>query len=265
MKKEFKYYIYNPSGNITALVEGNNIDEKTMKIINDEIMKNNKSIEQVGFINNKKYELKMAGGEFCCNATRCAAYHYLNGKSKEIEIFVTNIVKAGVNDNGVAYCEIPLLKETSKLIKLDRGIYYIKMDGISHIVLDKKTSKKYINNIRNIKTTAMTLIEKYDIKDNEAIGVIFTEEVNSRLKIHPVVWVQKIDTLFYENACGSGTTACAIIESILGNKSICIDIMQPSNDVLTVKTEYINSEIKKVILFGRIKADEKVYSITIDI
>ena len=59
-----------------------NVDiEMNEKKINDFIMKKHKNVEQVGFINiNGIKELQMAGGEFCENATRSAAYSYLNGK-----------------------------------------------------------------------------------------------------------------------------------------------------------------------------------------
>ena len=42
---DIKYKIYNPSGNITALVIGDNYTKEQRKIINDEIMSVDKAVE----------------------------------------------------------------------------------------------------------------------------------------------------------------------------------------------------------------------------
>ena len=81
-------------------------------------MKKHTNIEQVGFINNKgKKELQMAGGEFCGNATRSAAYNYLKGTQGKIQICVNSKDKitAGVDKNKNAWSEIPLYKNIPSL------------------------------------------------------------------------------------------------------------------------------------------------------
>lgn len=68
MKKlEINYKILNPGGNKTAIVIGNKYSTKEKKQINDEILKENVDIEQVGFISKQGNRLDMAGGEFCIN------------------------------------------------------------------------------------------------------------------------------------------------------------------------------------------------------
>ena len=99
---QIKYSIYRPAGNDTALVYGTNYTKKMKKKINDAIMKKHTNVEQVGFIsNNGKKELQMAGGEFCGNATRSAAYNYLDGMQGKIHICVNSKDKiiAGVDKN----------------------------------------------------------------------------------------------------------------------------------------------------------------------
>lgn len=68
-KKSYKvnYKILNPGGNKTAIVIGNEYSTKDKKEINDEILKENPEVEQVGFIDTKENKLEMAGGEFCIN------------------------------------------------------------------------------------------------------------------------------------------------------------------------------------------------------
>lgn len=267
MKKEFTYYLFSPCGNDTALVEGINIDEQTKKILNDKIMKIHPNIEQVGFISKDNYKLIMAGGEFCGNATRCAAYHYLDGKNGEIEINVSNgmIMRAGINKDGKVWSEIPLYDGKNFIKELDNGIYEIIMNGIKYIIVERKLSKSFLKDKKNIKFNAMDILRKYKIKDGEAIGIIFQEEVENKIKIHPVVWVKAINTIFYETACGSGTTAVAILEAVKNNQSQYIDIIQPSNQIITAKIILNRGILEKAYILGNIKTDHYQRRINIEV
>lgn len=72
-----EYLIFDPSKNITALVISN-VEEIAYTEISKKIMNKESQVEQVGFL---YYEdgcdifLHMAGGEFCGNATMCAAIY----------------------------------------------------------------------------------------------------------------------------------------------------------------------------------------------
>lgn len=267
MRKEFTYYLYSPCGNDTALVEGSNIGEQTKKILNDKIMSTHSNIEQVGFISLDKFKLDMAGGEFCGNATRSAAYHYLKGNKGEIRINVSNniVMKAGVDENKRAWSEIPLYSGKDFINAIDNGIYEIIMNGIKYIILEKDISKQYLLDKKNIKANAMNILKEYKIRDAEAIGVIFIEDVNEKIKIHPVVWVKSINTLFYETACGSGTTAVAILQAVKHNKSQNLDIIQPSNQIITAKIILNKGIIESACILGNIKTDNCARRIMIDI
>jgi histidine racemase len=105
-----KYIIYDPGGNKTAFVIGDYYKNK--KEINDIILSKHKDVEQVGFISTKENKLTMAGGEFCGNATRCAAYYYLKGKEGTIKINVSGtnkLIMGGVDNLGNAFSQIPHL------------------------------------------------------------------------------------------------------------------------------------------------------------
>lgn len=267
MKKEFTYYLYSPCGNDTALVEGINIDEQTKKILNDKIMRIHPNIEQVGFVSTDKYKLIMAGGEFCGNATRSAAYYYLDGKKGQIQMDVSNgmIIKAGIDEDEKAWSEIPLYDGKKFIKEIDNEIYEITMNGIKYIILEKNLSKEFLKDKKNIKSNAMDILKKYKVKDSEAIGIIFQEESESKIKIHPVVWVKTINTIFYETACGSGTTAVAILEAIKNNQSQYIDIVQPSNQIISAKITLNRGVIEKAFILGNIKTDNYPRRISIDI
>lgn len=267
MEKKFTYYLYSPCGNDTALVEGISINEQIRKELNDKIMKIHPNVEQVGFINKDEYKLVMAGGEFCGNATRCATYYYLKGKKGKIEINVSNntVVESGIDEHGKVWSEIPLCNEKNILKKIDDDVYEININGIKYIILEKELSKNYLENKKNIKSNAMGIIKKYDIKDEKAIGIIFTEKIKMKIKIHPVIWVKAINTIFYETACGGGTTAVGILEAIKNNKSQYIDIIQPSNKIITANIILKKGTLDKAYISGVVKVDKIAKEISINL
>ena len=117
--KTFKYKILNPGGNRTALVINNNYSDYEKKIINNIILKENKDVEQVGFINYKSKNLEMAGGEFCVNATRCAIWEYLNHNFGKLNIKVSGckeLIVGGIDKQGNVYAKIKINKKISDVI-----------------------------------------------------------------------------------------------------------------------------------------------------
>lgn len=258
-KLQGNYTIYVPGGNNTALVEGLNFSPEQRKKINDFIMQENPEVEQVGFVEKNRVvrELKMAGGEFCGNATRSAAHFYMNGLTGEIMIKVNDkFVSAGVDDYGAAWCDIPLIDDTSKMVEnIEDGVYKVLMNGMVTLVILEEQASKYLLDKSCIKQEAMKLIEKFDLKYSEAVGVMFLENIEGVLKINPVVWVKAIDTLFYETACGSGTTATAAVKSFLTGKDGNFKILQPSGYVITAVVSYEKECIKNVRISGAIGTD----------
>ena len=74
-----KYTIMDPAGNITALVESE-VEVSRQLFVSGEIMRRHPEVEQTGFMRitgraagGPDAELRMAGGEFCGNASACAA------------------------------------------------------------------------------------------------------------------------------------------------------------------------------------------------
>lgn len=261
------YVISKPGGNDTAIVYGSDYTQEQKKCINDAIMKKNPNVEQVGFIDfKKKPELQMAGGEFCGNATRSAAILYLDGKAGSIKIIVNgkDVIDAGVYDNKNAWCEIPLYQGTDTITSNDDGIYFVKMNGMVCVVIQENIAEPYLQQKSKLKEAGMNIIKKYNLEDNEAVGVMFCECIGGIVKINPVVWVKSIDTLFYETACGSGTTAVAMVKSFKEKKSLVVDIIQPSEMIITASITMENGRINKAIISGPVENDEKNKQIIVE-
>ena len=254
-----KYQIFNPAGNITALVIGDKYKHWERKIINDRIMKDNKEVEQVGFLSEEEYKLTMAGGEFCGNATRCAAYYYMNKKDK-IEIKINEMkLQSGRDEEGKIWCEIPI--ENYKISKLEDNLYKVKLDGITIIVSRKILEREYLE--ADLKARAKEIINLYDDQINNAIGVMFLNKISNEIKINPIVFVKTINTMFYENACGSGTIGTTMIESILLNKSNKYKILQPSGESLETEIIVKDRKVLKAVLRGKIITNNVINEIEI--
>lgn len=252
---KIKYKVYNPAGNITALVLGDNYSLEERKIINDKIMEEDSRIEQVGFVSETEKRLTMAGGEFCGNATRCAIAYY-DIKEKENIMINNQVIKGGKKDDNI-WCEIPINEYKFDMVEEDT--YKVKLEGITMIIVKEKLSGNYLS--KNLKEEGMKIINKYKVLD-DAVGVIFTEKTD-RLKIYPVVWVKDIDTMFLENACGSGTIATSMVESVLENKSNTYQLMQPSGEILETNIKLENGIVTKAILKGKISEEKEIKELTI--
>ncbi|MBR3134939.1 MAG: hypothetical protein IKG56_05715 [Clostridia bacterium] len=263
MENEIKYSIFKPGGNDTALVYGTNFTNKEKKIINDKIMTKHTNVEQVGFVDFKNNIpiLLMAGGEFCGNATRSAVYAFLNGKKGKTQITVNNntLLNAGVYNNGDVWTEIPLGK--GKIDVLKNGIYKVKMEGMTSVVLKEEISKDYLKDRKSLKKHGMNIIKEFNLENNEAVGIMFCENNKGTIKINPIVWVKEIDTLFYETACGSGTTAVVMVEAYKHKESKKMKIIQPSGMEIHAEITYQKDRITRAAISGQVDSDNKVYLI----
>ncbi len=243
--ENFKYNIYIPSGNPTILVEGICYDKERRKEINDYLLNKYNFVEQVGFVNGdiNKPMLLMSGGEFCGNAARSAIYYYLKGKDGELDIDILGVnvsLKGGINGKNV-WVNMPIDN-----ISIDKGINntsIIKMPGISHIICDYKENLK-------LEEYSKFLIKSNNLLDEPAVGVMYIKRINSNIYLTPYVYVQEINTWFKETACGSGTTAVGIYETFRLYKSVSLDIVQPSNNIINIKTILYNDKVIKATISG---------------
>lgn len=252
------YKVLNPGGNKTAIVFGNDYNKEERKIINTEILKNNKEVEQVGFISKKENKLEMAGGEICINATRCAIWEYLKGKRGKIELHVSgceDTIIGGINIKKDVYVKMKLNKKIEDIIFKKDEFNIIDLDGILLFVIDEKNSKQYIEELKENQEAAMIRLKnimKLFETSKEAVGIILLEKENGNTKINPVIWVKTVDTLYYETACGSGSLATAIyINSI--KKSKKIKIIQPSGYNIIIKLNNKKGYIKNVTILGKVE------------
>lgn len=241
--KNIKYIIFDPTKNITILVESD-IDVKDQPAIARMLMEIHPDAEQVGFVSldeNKNIKLRMAGGEFCGNATMCAGvYAVISDETYKIKF--TNFTKTiyvdalkkyikvevkYIDDNKfVGTVNMPRAKEIKNITFPDGEIYdVVYLQGISHIIIDT-TDINFKNYFEN-------KIKSYcDFLNVESLGIIFYDK--NRNSITPLVYVKNADTLYWENSCASGSIAVYEYLKIKNAELSTYNIYQPCNEYLRV-------------------------------
>ena len=99
----------------------------------------NPLVEQVGFVSQRSNRLEMAGGEFCGNATRCAAFYYLKGRPGKIKINVSGVrqkLSAGIDQKNNCWAQIPV----KKLVKKQKYSVVI-LEGITQVITNGKATQ----------------------------------------------------------------------------------------------------------------------------
>ena len=159
-EKYLKYSIFNPTGNITALVESF-IEPDKILLAADEIMRLHPEVEQVGFVRfPESFDpacdiiLHMAGGEFCGNASMCAAAFLLlndgNRFGSGAEQIDVNVICAGQSvpvslrpeagkcfQASIQMPEAIMISEERFQFEYMQGdLPVVHLDGISHIIIE---------------------------------------------------------------------------------------------------------------------------------
>lgn len=244
----YKYVLHYPAGNTTALVFGYN--DLDFKQINDEILAKHKDVEQVGFIFMNK--LRMAGGEICFNALRCAAKFILDFDDTKETIIEMNDkeYQCGINDNSfIKESELKQKYENKKFYymrisdnyeinKISDYEYFVDLGDIFHVVYTKELDLNKID----LKEHAYSYFKEHNLLDKKACGFMYLH--NNCLE--PIVWVRDIKTLFYESACGSGSFSSFLYINKILNKDY-LALKQPSNEYLFLRKVDDLIEISSII------------------
>ena len=233
----------------------------------------------------KVWKIQMAGDEFCGNASRAfACYLFDNKLVDDVEFPMVcsgndNILtaKIDINQSGnkkyYSNVDIPLdknianviqTKQINKIILQDADIFpetsssiirkkvnamasvdVIKLDGITHILIDN--SKFPMENEAICKRKAKDIIKALGLQNEQAVGIIWSDF--STNTINPFVWVKDVDTIYYENACGSGSLAYGIKKATM-QKDKNIAVRQKNGKIIDVNVDINNDYIKSASIGG---------------
>lgn len=241
------YYLMNPTGNITLLVM-TPVEEALQPETAARLIELEPTAEQVGFLN--KNSLRMAGGEFCGNASMSAAALLCRdlkcGESRKTELRVSgadkNIpVKITADEDGfrgTVNMPQPLSVEEVRLIFNGREYTAaaVRFKGITHLIFgidfDRETAEK----------AAPVWCAELNA---DALGIMLLDRENSVLT--PLVYVPNAGTMFWESSCASGTSAVGAYLVKKENRPVNLMFSEPGG-ILTVEADG-----KKLLLSGSVK------------
>ena len=176
------YKIFDPTKNITILVDSD-IDVKDQPAIAKALMEIHPNVEQVGFVSfneNKNLKLRMAGGEFCGNATMCAGVYAVISD----EIYKIKFTKDNKNILDKKYFKEKLIDDNNyKITNFTKTIYvdalkkYVEVE-VKCIDEDKFVGTVNIPRAKEIKNIKFPYGEIYDVVRLQGISHIIDDNTN---------------------------------------------------------------------------------------
>lgn len=231
------YVLMNPTENRTILVE-TPVPAASQPLYAARLLELEPTAEQVGFLSSGDEDcdiaLRMAGGEFCGNAAmsaaayRCAALGLcggtlrvrVSGAARPVTVTLAGRRPAGFT----AEVEMPrpTAVETVSLA-LDGqmlALPLVRFEGIFHIVLTRPVER----------TAAERAVRRWCAElGAEGLGLMLLDEAAGTLT--PLVYIPGGDTLYWEHACASGTTAVGAYLARRGGGTVCRRFAEPGGSL----------------------------------
>lgn len=271
--EEIEYTIFDPTGNITALVE-TAVDPSDQPSVAAGIMGLYPEVEQVGFVTfaaagaDVPVSLRMAGGEFCGNATMCSAVLYMivNDMPGEANVKVrvsgtkdpldVRLVRRDAVSFDAAVTMPPAVGIDE--LKLSDGMLpgndvlrlpVVRMEGIAHVVIEPDSG---FFGLRDDSALAETLLRGWcGVLGAECLGMMFLDEGDGVRALTPLVYVPGADTMFWENSCASGSAAAGIYLAAKNGRPVDVTFREPAGS-LRVTSDPVSG---RTVLYGSIALD----------
>lgn len=259
---KFQITITRPAGNDQLLIK-DLVTKEQKRFINDEMIRRFPNVEQVSFYEDdpekNTAQLELAGGEFCGNATRSLAYLLLEGKKGSIYIKTSGtkqILQCGIKKENTAFAQMPIFPELNSVRKIDKNLFRVDLEGIIHLIYDKPTGMKTESQLKEF---TRSILEKENLLySSPAAGVMFVEDKENEMVLKPVVWVRDIETLLYETACASGTTAVGLwLTRKRNTNALYQKIKQPTGKYIYVSIEKNEKTFLSAFIDGPIEILQK--------
>lgn len=260
-----KVSIFDPTGNITALVESS-VDQKSQTAAAAHVMARFPEVEQVGFVrlepdNPRHAELRMAGGEFCGNASMSAAALSLlrcggketdsgawetvmlrvSGVSGEVEV---RLKKEAENEFRTAVRMPPALSFTQEEFSygvLDGTLPVVKTEGISHAIITRESS--FFSLLENKNAAGEAIRKQCSLLGADCLGWMFLDGGGTSLRLTPLVYVPGSGTLCWESSCASGSAAVGTALAERTKAPVRLELSEPCG-VLAVESEGLSGETR---------------------
>ncbi len=194
------YITVDTAGQITAIIT-DKVEPGELPTLANSIMAENLQVEQVGYLQENTFQ--MMGDELSINGLLAAAF-LLNKSGKVNDL-----------DFEIQESTVSLAFPNSLVISVNRKANVVSLQGMTYKVISGFVPKQ------NVSAQIKKTLQKLAI-NSPASGIIFYQ----KNKIQPLVYVKATDSYVWENACGSGSLAAALIT---GEP----DITQPSGQTIS--------------------------------
>ena len=229
MTGTLRYVLMDPSGNRTILVESP-VPEEKQAFAAERLLELEPSAEQAGFLTRcdaSGIGLRMAGGEFCGNAAMSAAVWYamkngLAGGTVSVDISGAPgplSVEIDRKDDDLWQGRVEMPRPVSiKTISFPDGreLPVVFFQGIAHVILGPCLSRT---------EAEKTIVSWCEFLQVEALGLMFVDQEEERLT--PLVYVPTVNSLYWENACGSGISAVGAWMAAEKGAAVHVALRQP--------------------------------------
>lgn len=229
-KTVLRMSILNPTGNITAIVESP-VDISRQPAAAAAIMRRFPTVEQVGFLKRViddetvQGELRMAGGEFCGNASMSAAALLLlqggqGSGEAEMRLRVSGAsnpvsVRLRPEGNNACLAEIgmPPAREITQtgftFGALSGELPLARLEGISHLVIEP--ASPFFALLQDCPAAERAVREFCEALHADGLGLLFLEGEGTERRMTPLVYIPGSGTCFWENSCASGSAAAGMV------------------------------------------------------
>ena len=222
--RRIRYRILDPTGNITALVESPVAPDRQPAVA-ERLMARHREVEQVGFLTpapegaGVSAVLRMAGGEFCGNASLCAAALLLPagaGESAALRLRVSGAAEPvavsltrETADRFSGFVVMPpaLAVEEARFAcgSLAGTLPVVRMEGISHVIVGE--SSLFFALLADRPAAERAVKDWCAQLGADGLGLMFLSGAEEEMRLTPLVYVPGSGTVFWENSCASGSAA----------------------------------------------------------
>ena len=265
--------ILDPTGNITAIVESP-VEIARQPSVAAAIMRRCPEVEQVGFLRMLpegdpiQAELRMAGGEFCGNASMSAAMLLQTGEGRKDREFALRLRVSGASapvdlllrpeaDNAcLAEIRMPPalgIRETAFTCGEVRDMLpFVRLEGISHLVVEPGSA---FFSLLQDRPAAEQAVRRFCAElGADGLGLLFLEGEGSERSMTPLVYVPGSGTCFWENSCASGSAAVGMLLASRAGKREALALREPGG-ILLVESDPAGRETR---LCGRVRLTRRL-------
>ena len=271
--ESIRYSILDPTGNTTALVESP-VETGRQPAVAASLMDRHPEVEQVGFLGPAsssedpvRGSLRMAGGEFCGNASMCAAAFYLLRRQQADGIpTVPSEATVRLRVSGAAEPVLVRLQKESEdsfragvrmppALGIAENTFsfkgaggqlpVIRMEGISHIVIEPGSP---FWSLQKDRSAAEEAVQTWcGALAAEGLGLMFLDADRSRLT--PLVHIPGSGTVFWEKSCASGSSAAGIYLAAKSGVPVDLTLTEPGGSLRVVS----DPASRVTWLYGRVR------------